>query len=319
MESLSFLTYIQSIVSKNKHLRMKSEDRCIDFMLDEKDSLASRSDAIKGNERRRILRSLFPLAKEYDADESSSDDGNDDDDDDDDEGISYGSDFSSIDGEDFETRCSFSDDEGEFEVFSEDEVDFDLGTTEITSPKEEDCLFYFSCESFESSFDLEEPLYTIQEEEDEEEEKSGLNIRDEPYDMIERSDAFEFFHETKEESNLNLTCSDSRKFYNFHRFASYEQPIFTSFYVNDSLMSDMEKDVSLFTIFEEPELEDLHEEERMSTRHRIRRKPQEDTKKDYMESSSSLNFLFSRHLSLDQNYLVDSDAQRQDTLGMSKF
>lgn len=257
----------------------------------DKDRLLLKSESQKGNDRKRIvLYSLPPSAsKDYDADESSSEDG-----------LSYGSDTNSSSGDDYESRCSFpidDDDElshDEEEVFSEDEIDFDLGDSfeERTRSKvEEKCLFYFSCESFESSFDLDEPLYTIQEEQENDSHESCHNhIQDENGDCcdccddddddyddplaisIRRSDAFQMLQETKDDTDPYFRMK-IRHFTDFQSIPySFENPIFNSFGIHGSLfLSDIENGIKLFTISEEPELEEaLWQEERLSAGYRQR-------------------------------------------------
>mmetsp|Transcript_12259 Transcript_12259/g.22974 ORF Transcript_12259/g.22974 Transcript_12259/m.22974 type:complete len:290 (-) Transcript_12259:97-966(-) len=254
-----------------------------------------KSDCEKGNDRKRIVLDSLIMSKYYDADESSSDDG-----------LSYGSDTDSSTGEDYDTRCSFSDDdevskeEGEEEeVFSEDEIDFDLGDTFeelITSSKSEDeCLYYFSCDSFESSFDLDEPLYTIQEEDEHElryycrdfqvdvencyyydDEEDDDDDNDDPFAMIiKRSNAFPMSQEeTKDELSGSYVSKPSNHSSNFHHFRpnSYGNSMLHSFGADNSLfLSDLDHNIKLFTISEEPELEEeLQKEERLSTDYRHR-------------------------------------------------
>jgi hypothetical protein len=263
---------------------MKSNDKYLNETTKDKDNaLLTSSDSQKGIDRKRIVFHSFPFGKEYDADDSSSDDG-----------LSYGSDTNSSSVGDYESRCSFSDDDElskDEEVFSEDEVDFDLGNTfeEITSSElEDECLFYFSCESFESSFDLDEPLYTIQEEKDSDSDESCHIIQgkgdyycyyaeddDDDDDslamVIKRSDAFQMFQETKEDSDPYIS-KEMRNFTDFYHLSipySFESPFCNSSCSrkNSLFLSDIEHDIILFTILEEPELEEASwQEERLSNR-----------------------------------------------------
>jgi hypothetical protein len=147
---------------------------------------------------------------------------------------------------------------------------------------EDESLYYFSCESFESSFDLEEPLFTIEEDEEEEDNReqddddsdflleSWQYIKTGAFDMIESSAAHPVFQETKHESNQNHW--EGQNLHNFQRISGYGQPILTSFYFNESLISDLEHDIKLFTISEEPELEELYHDDHYLSRYRERQK-----------------------------------------------
>jgi hypothetical protein len=242
-----------------------------------------------------------PIIHEGDTEDSSDDD------------ISYGSDDSSIEGDDdCEDRYASSDedmlsDELDEEVFSEDDEDqYDLGTREIIRTS------FPPPENFEPCCDFDEPLYTI----DEEDRSIVFSTvgEEELFTIIEESDVLEYTHEYEYTSGLDA--------YSLFRAFEEDCPVMTS----------IDED-TLFTIAEEPELEEesIQEDSRQYDERKRKRmfvpcaRGDEDTKID-TENIPDLDTLISNleaslgDYSFDKRYATTasrssrSRIQRYDTI-----
>jgi hypothetical protein len=188
--------------------------------------------------RKPILRTV--VSQEDDTEESSDDDD-----------ISYGSDGSSIDGDfndDF--RCSLTDEDSMFsdeEVFSEEEDEYDLGTREVRTYELYDC--------FKPCRDFDEPLYTISEE-NEELDTVRMIEDEELFTIIEEADVplLQTDPASHEEQEFEVYQESYTPYTHYH--SSY-----TSSIQDSSPLMLVEAELMLFTISEEPELEEKYETE----------------------------------------------------------
>jgi len=200
-----------------------------------------------------------------------------------DDDISYGSDGSSIGGADTEIYdCVPHDYEPLFsdeEDFSEDEEDhFDFGPLETSTVGFPPLAV---AESLDLQYEFEEDFLSKYEE-DEHGVPSVID-EDKLFTIIEESDAVIEEHDKSDQEYDNRIYSDYCDFY-------YSQPldhgVFTAFQVNGPLMTSVDDDeLILFTISEEPELEEKCDSDLALTRRSDQRIhysssswPREDTK-----------------------------------------
>ena len=220
-----------------------------------------------------------------------------------DDDISYGSDRSSTDGLDEETRNSFDYEPlfSDEEDFSEDdEDDFDLGPIESPTSSAEMHL----TPGTDLYYVLEDDFMTMNEEE-EQEIPSVIDDEEELFTIIEEADAIEEQEEeTKEETKEQEEEHEYDErvysdYYDFYYSNNADHTVFTSLQVNGPLMTSVDDELILFTILEEPELEEkcISEVALPTPRHASRRirpsssYPIEDTKtesEDYIADLDSL-------------------------------
>jgi hypothetical protein len=221
-----------------------------------------------------------------------------------DDDISYGSDSSSIDGLEEEDRNSidyeplFSDEED----FSEDDdEDFDLGPIELpTSPAETHLP-----PGPDLSYALEDNFMTMTEEEAQE--IPPVIDDEELFTIIEEADAIE---EVKEETKEETKEQESEQeydervysdYYDFYHNNNVDHTVFSITQVNGPLMTSVDDELILFTISEEPELEEkcIREVALTTPRHASRRiRPSssysfEDTKTESEDFIADLDSLIS--------------------------
>jgi len=211
-----------------------------------------------------------------------------------DDDISYGSDGSSIGGLNVEIpdrlphdyQPLFSDEE----AFSEDEEDdFDLGPMEIS------CMDFPTLTVFDSvdlQYDFEEDFLSAYEED----EQGGPSLidEDELFTIIEESDAVEEQEESEQEYGDRVHSDYCHLYY----MQNFDDAVFTTIQVNGPLMTSVDDDeLILFTISEEPELEEKCDSELVLSSHSDRQIhcspswPREDTEtkpEDYIVDLDSL-------------------------------
>lgn len=222
-----------------------------------------------------------------------------------DDDISYGSDSSSIDGLEEEDRNSFDYEPlfSDEEDFSEDDdEDFDLGPIEFPTSSAEMHLppgpdLYVV---------LEDDFMTMNEEE-EQEIPSVIDDEEELFTIIEEADAIEEQEEeTKEETKEQESEQEYDEriysdYYDFYHSNDVDHTVFTITKVNGPLMTSVDEELILFTISEEPELEEkcIREVALTTPRHASRRiRPSssysfEDTKTESEDFIADLDSLIS--------------------------
>lgn len=223
-----------------------------------------------------------------------------------DDDISYGSDSSSIDGLEEETRNSFDYEPlfSDEEDFSEDdEDDFDLGPIESPTPSAAETLLPPGPDLY---YVLEDDFMTMNEEE-EQEIPSVIDDEEELFTIIEEADAIEELEEeTKEETKEQASEQEYDEriysdYYDFYYSNNVDHTVFTITQVNGPLMTSVDDELILFTISEEPELEEncISEVALPTPRHASRRirpsssYPIEDTKTESEDFIADLDSLIS--------------------------
>ncbi len=188
------------------------------------------------------------MSQEVDTEESSDDD------------ISYGSDDSSVDGDiKDEIRCSLTEDDSLFsdeEIFSEEEGEYDLGTRVVRTYEMHDC--------FLSPYNFDQPLYTISEDEDDIDDNETLRIIEESQcddDLLAIIEEAELPRFDPLAADFSRALDDEQDYdYDLDSFTNYHSSC--TIFVRDlptRMTSLVDDNQTLFTITEEPELEEICE------------------------------------------------------------